>query len=124
MVSVYPCEIHGSRIRGALEGIRITLLRGDDRYSRRLRVCPSDLTELLRTHSEEWIRVDDDGLATLDGLCTSCGTDENATRFSDQVFVYVWRRGQPQDEFYGALCYSCGERLRKDFALVKEEHRL
>jgi hypothetical protein len=86
-------------------------------------VCPADLTELLRTHAEEWNEVDDDGLGVLDVVCGSCRSTGEAVDHPDNVFVYVWRRGESQREFYGLLCHPCGERLIRDFALVQEEDR-
>lgn len=122
MPSVYPCDVHGARIRGALEGLRVTLLRKPSRYSRKLRVCPADVDELLRTHSQEWIEIDDDGLATTDALCGACREPVPAGSNRGDAFVYLWRRNSPQREFYAVYCSSCCDRLIRDFGLVEESY--
>lgn len=123
MVSVYPCDIHGGRIRGALEGIRVTLLVGSSRFTRRLRVCPADLEELLHTHEAEWEMVSDEGLGPMATVC-SAPECTNAERGSlSSAFVYVWRRGAPQSEFYGQYCRHHADKLIADFGLVEEASR-
>lgn len=120
MVSVYPCDIHGGRIRGALEGIRVTLLVGSSRFTRRLRVCPADLSELLHVHEAEWEMVSDEGLGPMAAVCSApeC-TDEKRDALSS-AFVYVWRRGSPQSEYYGQYCRRHADKLIADFGLVAE----
>lgn len=120
MVSVYPCDVHGARIRGALEGLRVTLLRKSTRYSRKLRVCPTDVDEILRTHTSEWVGVDDDGLGTLDQVCTACAREIGNAEERGDCFVYLWRRNRPLEEYYGIYCLNCGDRLVKAFGLLQE----
>jgi hypothetical protein len=120
MVSVYPCELHGGRIRGALEAIRVTLLVGQRRYTRRLRVCPADLTELLHTHEAEWEMVSDEGLGPMASVCQSPECADAQRDPVSSAFVYVWRRGSPQSEYYGQYCQRHADKLIADFGLVEE----
>lgn len=121
MVSVYRCDVHGQRIRGALEGIRITLLFADYRASRKLRVCPSDLTEMLRTHDEEWSVVSDEGLQAGALVCSACGDAVPSGTRLVPVFVYVWRRGLDQEERFGQYCPSCARAVEAAFSLTRED---
>jgi hypothetical protein len=123
MVSVYPCDIHGGRIRGALEGIRVTLLDGSSRFTRRLRVCPQDLTELLHTHEAEWEMVSDDGLGQMGAMCSAPECQDEKRDTLSSAFVYVWRRGMPQSEYYGQYCRRHADKLIADFGLVAEANR-
>jgi len=124
MVSVYACDVHGGRIRGALEGLRVTLLRPQDRFTRKLRVCPADLDQVLSTHDSEWEVVTDEGLGVGSMLCTACGSEASPGSALSSAFVYVWRRGSPMDEYYGLYCSSCGDKLIRDFGLVLERDPL
>ena len=120
MVSVYSCDVHHGRIRGALEGLRVTCLSGESRYSRRLRVCPNDLDEILRGLLAEWSLATDDGAGLVENLlCSSCGKafGTPGRRF---CVAYVWRRGQPQSEYCTDLCEACSIDLIDTWNLKEE----
>lgn len=121
MVSVYPCDVHGARIRGPLEGIRVTLLSHSDRYSRRLRVCPPDLDQILSTHEREWEHIEDEGLAAHQQVCSACAREPQGPEDRFDCFVYVWRRSTPQSEYYGIYCSKCGGDLISTFGLAQEQ---
>lgn len=120
MVSVYPCDVHGARIRGALEGLRVSLVLKSVSYSRRLRLCPTDLDELLKTHSQEWLELTDDGLVPEYTVCCSCEKPLGKFPNRGDAYVYVWRRRSPQQEFYAVYCIGCGDRLIRDFRLEEQ----
>ena len=122
MVSVYPCDIHGGRIRGALEGLRITLLAGESRFTRRMRVCPIDLTELLHTHEDEWEMVSDEGLEPMAAVCSAPNCQGDPSTPLAPAFVYVWRRGQSQAEYYAQYCQLHVADLVRTFGLRREEN--
>lgn len=120
MPSVYRCDVHGARIHGALEGLRVTLLWRDGRYTRKLRVCPADLDELLTTHSGEWQPVTDDTLEPSEPLCSACGAPVGGERLRYDAFVYCWRRSEPQTEYYGIYCAPCASSVIQAFNLQPE----
>jgi hypothetical protein len=120
VVSIYPCDIHGQRIRGALESFRLTLLRDNSRFSRRLRVCPNDLDSVLGSHDNEWEYVSDEGLQSQQGMfCARCAETPREARLVS-AFVYVWRRSAPLAEYYGQYCDNCAQQLIDEFKLVEE----
>lgn len=120
MVSVYPCELHGMRIRGALEGFRVTLLFRDRRASRKLRVCPGCLSQVLEEHVSDWCYVSDEGLSPGSGLCLTCGRAAGSGERLVPAFVYVWRRGTDQAEYYGEYCEECASAVRERYGLLWE----
>lgn len=120
MVSVYPCDVHGMRIRGALEGIRITLLFPDYRTSRKLRVCPTDLDAMLESHVSDWLYVSDEGLQASTSLCLACEQEASPGSRLVPAFVYVWRRGQPVMEYFSEYCPACATGIERQYALVRE----
>lgn len=123
MVSIYPCELHGQRIRGSLEGIRLTLLSRQSRFTRKLRVCPVDMDEVLGRHAEEWELVSDEGLSSESSMhCSRCHDEPDGSRLVS-AFVYVWRRGKAQDEYYGQYCDGCAAELINTYGLVEEATR-
>ena len=121
VVSVYQCDIHGARIRGALEGLRVSLLLKSASFTRKLRVCPTDLDELLKTHAQEWVELDDSGLEAPSTVCSACEETLGVFPERGDAFIYVWRRSSPQREFYAVYCLGCSDRLIRDFQLKEQE---
>ena len=120
MVSVYKCDVHGSRIRGALEGLRVTILKGRLRYSRKLRVCPVDLDSLLDQEEGRWGLLSESELDAPDELQFSCGHLDPGGPIDSHLFAYVWRRGQSKAEYYSDLCAECCARYVQRLGLVEE----
>jgi hypothetical protein len=71
-VSIYPCELHQRRVPGALEHIRFTIICDGHHYSRRLRLCPDHLSEVVERYAQHWTSDTDLGSAPKDPLCPSC----------------------------------------------------
>lgn len=116
-MSIYPCQVHGARIRGPLDAIYLTLLSSDGRYSRRLRVCPADHLELLAKYEREWSLATDEGPAGDNTMCCACGqTPERGSRV-DVFFATSYRKGQDAAEYYAEYCPSCGVDLRDTLGL-------
>jgi len=121
VVSIYRCDLHGQRIRGSLEGIRITLLTHATRFTRKLRVCPVDLDAVLERHSSEWEYVPDEGLSNEPSVsCARCNDDSADTRLVS-AFIHVWRRGKPADEWFAEYCDGCAAELVSIYGLVEED---
>lgn len=120
MVSVYPCDIHHGRIRGALESIRITLLRGQDRATRKLRVCPFDHQTILEEHADEWVLVADEGLSPQDEVCSACGAASDDGGLLVPAFVYSYARGQEVREYFAQYCTQHAAELAVAYGLVSE----
>ena len=120
MVSVYKCDVHGARIRGALEGLRVTILKGRVRYSRKLRVCPLDLDSLLDEEKGRWGLLSESVLDAPDELQFSCGHLSPDGPIDSHLFAYVWRRGQPEAEYYADLCAKCCAGYVDRLGLIEE----
>lgn len=119
-VSIYACDVHGSRIRGPLDAIYLTLVQGGRRDSRRLRVCPNDHAELLAKYSAEWFLASDEGAGELAAMCGAC--QQPLERPADAVtfFGTSYRKGHDPDEYYGQYCGSCAEDFRQTFRLEQK----
>lgn len=120
MPSVYPCDIHGGRIRGSLEGVRVTLLRGGARFTRRMRVCPVDRETLFALHGKDWQAVPDEGLLPGPEVCSACDSAQEPRRGLVLAFIYLWPRNEPQGDFFGQYCDSCADRLIAELGLTRE----
>jgi hypothetical protein len=121
MVSVYPCAIHGGRTKEPLAAIRITCLRGRDRYTRYMRVCLPDLYEVLHAHEDTWDLVGDEGLASAPTLCRASRHSSSAPEADGHIFAYVWERGRERRDFYGILCGDCCGDMISTWGLLKED---
>lgn len=120
-MSLFPCQVHGSRISGPLDAIYFGLMRGESRYQRKLRVCPSDLDEILATHAAEWTSVDtDDGSLEIQ-VCGACGAaPEGDVRF-DALFATVYRRGADRSDYFGRYCPKCSNGVVDTFGLTSAQ---
>jgi hypothetical protein len=120
MVSFYPCEIHGTRYRTALRSIRITLLEDRVRYTRRLRVCPPCLGQLLAAHADDWQKVTEDSALAGPAMCLSPDHEGQKVKPSGSAFVYVWPGGDERDEYFSEYCAIHAELLISSFGLIPE----
>lgn len=117
-MSIYPCDIHGQRVRGSLEAVYASLLRGQLRYSRRLRVCPNDLDELLSAHQREWLCLSDDDSIDLGPVCGACGQRFEEASDLQPLFITVYRRGQDREDYFARYCETCAADLANVLGLA------
>lgn len=106
-MSIYPCGVHGRRVNGPLGAIYLSLLRGGDRRSRRMRVCSPCLTELLAGDGSTWVRVDPDDTGTLAEVCSSCDKAVNSPTTKALFFGTVYPPGKNRDDYFAYFCWSC-----------------
>jgi len=104
IVSIYPCDLHGARVRGSLDAAYITVLHGSSSHKRRLRVCSTDLSELLDSHSDTWTEAGDDVTEPGVLLCSTCKKECNEPASDLPVFVTVFARSaESATEYFGVL---------------------
>lgn len=96
------------------------MLRGARKYTRYMRVCAPDLEALLTTHADEWLLVDDDGLADGEAMCGACQVQPSPDNPLSHVFAYVFRRGKERQDLYGQYCPDCSQGLIDSFLMVEE----
>ena len=116
-MSIFPCEDHGRRVPGALESLRLTVLDGEDRYSRRMRLCPEHLEERVAILAEAVPSLADGQYEDREVLCPSCQQPLDRAAASCAVFLYVNRRHAETDERYARFCLRCGSTLVHNWAL-------
>lgn len=108
-MSLYPCALHGTRVRGSLETAYPTLLRGGARYSRHLRLCPDHMDEVLGSERLGLAKVGDDDSDLSPVVCSACGQEGIERSALDPFFVTIYRRGEDQADYYATLCGACGD---------------
>lgn len=119
-MSLYPCEFCKARVPGALESVRLTALSDNAPYSRRMRLCPAHLNELVQVELGKWDVVGAELSNSADVLCAACGGGlENGSR-GYAVFAWIWRRGADAEERYATYCYGDGERLINNYGLNQQ----
>ena len=107
-MSIFPCDRHGTRVRGPLDAAYVTVLSGTARYSRRLRLCSECLRGFLDTHSNVWQEVSDNPTLDKPTLCSTCAAQCNEPSSDLPVFVTVYARGNERQDLYGAVHSACG----------------
>jgi len=122
-VSIYPCDLCHRRVPGSLESTRVTVLKGNHPFTRRLRLCPSHLSSLLEQELRYMVELERFGLRTGHPVCDACGSP--CDQGSDQVsaFSWIYRRGVDPQELGAELCSSCGASLIDQLNLQEEQYR-
>lgn len=108
-MSVFPCVIHGARIKGSLGAAYVSALHGTDRRSRRLRVCSPCLAEFLTTTGSEWVASDLDGTDLPVPLCSSCSKGVSRNEDAWAIFATVYPPGAERRDYFGSLHVACAE---------------
>jgi hypothetical protein len=116
-VSIYPCDLHGRRVPGPLASAYLTLLRGGTRDSRRMRLCPEHMDQVLGSESLGLAEVRDDGETIDFAVCGACGEDADSGATLASLFATVYRRGAERADYFSALCHACAERAVSDYRL-------
>lgn len=119
-MSLYPCEMCKRRVPGALESARITVLSGNAKYSRRMRLCVDHLTSVLQQELGQWDAVGDEGPVSDGTLCRASGHDGSQPDGPCAGFAWVYRRGEPPLELYTPLCEAHALELISARALREE----
>lgn len=119
-MSLYPCEDCQHRVPGALESARLTVLSGNAKYSRRMRLCAQHLSQVLATNCGGWEPIGDEGPLSDSSLC---GASEHGVSRPDgpcSGFAWAYRRGEPPLELYASLCEAHALELINARALREE----
>lgn len=106
-MSIFPCVIHGARVKGSLGAVYVSALHGTDRRSRRLRVCGPCLAEFLTTTGSEWVSANLDGAAVHFPMCSACSKAASPTEDSWALFITVYPPGAERDDYFGCLHLAC-----------------
>jgi len=103
-MAYYPCDVGLHRYTGPQGSAYVGVLRQSERASRKLRLCPEHLEQLLARSLK---RADVDGQVPLPVLeCWACGSDvEYDTRWA--VFVTAYPAGKGREDYFGEFCREC-----------------
>jgi len=122
-VSMFPCDVHHQRIRGPLDAIYLALLRGTDRVSRRLRVCPEDRSAILAEFNAEWVlSTDDDQVEFGFDNCHGCKSEVTPAA-SWAGFVTVYAKGSERADYFTLYCDRCASESIQRFGLIPTPSR-
>lgn len=116
-MSLFPCDRHGSRIRGSLCAAYVTVLHGTSRNSRKLRLCADCLNSFLDAHKDRWVEVSDNSEVAERVLCGACAEECDKPSSDLPLFVTVYARGAERVDYYGALHAVCAEPYESDLGL-------
>lgn len=116
-VSFFPCSLHGKRVTGPLHGAYPALLRNENRWDRRLRLCTACLTELLERHAKDWQDPDEVDGSNWSQVCYGCGSYSNGVRSTSPFFLSLYRRGQDRQDLYSVYCQQCSDALVDELGL-------
>lgn len=119
-MSQYPCDVHGRRYFGAQETAYLALVRGTNRLSRRLRLCPTDMEHLLDLDGHGWVSTESDDAPSAEPVCSSCGRDTEAETPAWAFFATVYRRKSDRVDYFGEYCVDCALILAAKYGLVAE----
>lgn len=115
-MSMFKCDVHGSRVEGRLDAMYLTLLRGGIRYSRKMRICTPDLHDVVNSELMNLVPIDNDWDGVTDPKCNSCGAQHRLGQL-DAVFCTAYERGEDRQDFYAQLCHPCGDTLVDKYSL-------
>lgn len=104
MVSIFPCDVHGRRIATRLGSAYVTVARGQDKRSRKLRLCSPCLADLLETYKGQWANLGDDDEVSLAEVCGAC--EKALSRQEDRYhcFVTTYERGDDRQDYFSYYC--------------------
>ncbi len=122
-MSIYPCDFHGQRVRGALGAAYVTAMDGTARYKRRLRLCSQDLAELLGRYGLYWELVADEGESDLAALCASCGAVCSNSVAAWAVFATIFPKGEGRQDYYAPLHEEHAEQYIAELGLKLDTSR-
>lgn len=108
------------RVPGALESARITVLSGNAKYSRRMRLCAQHLVQVLNSDLSQWETIGDEGPVSDEALCGAPGHDRPGPDGPCSGFAWAYRRGEPPLELYSPLCEAHALELINARALREE----
>jgi hypothetical protein len=106
-MSMYPCSVHGSRIKGPLGAIYVSVLDHGSRYSRRMRMCGPCLGDFEAHAGSNWVAAEQSSEADVLPLCSACGVPTSETENAVPIFATLYRPGQEREDQFGCLHPSC-----------------
>lgn len=110
-MSLFPCDQHGTRVRGPLEAAYLAVLDGGTRYQRRLRLCADCLDTLLSGEGENWGKVDDETADFAPMVCSACGAKASAPSAMAAFFATIYRRGADRVDYFASFCHDCAKKV-------------
>lgn len=116
-MAIFPCSLDGARFRSGARYFYPAVLDGPDRYSARLRLCPScavALTQTLNNHAVD-AQMEPEG-ALEPKTCLLC--EANLQGLSEPVFVAWYDGDGARQDSYARVCKPCVHQLVRDWRLV------
>jgi len=119
-VAWFPCSFCRQIVRGPLRATYPSLVRGTDRYFRKLRLCDDDLHQFIGAEDYGLRPVEDLAFDDNPTVCSACGQAAFASNGAAQFFVTSYPGGAGPDRHWANYCFDCSERAVVALALVKE----
>jgi hypothetical protein len=120
-VSQYPCDRHGQRIRGSLDGLYLTQYLGDASYFRKLRLCGPCLVAFSEMWAERFCDPTEPVCDLESPVCGTPGCDrrgpDQVHRFSAAFFVH----GQDPERAHAHFCDEHALATVRQLALEPDE---
>lgn len=113
------CDCHGRTYVGRASTLYATMAFADDKDSKKRKLCPSGLSDLLGRcsrylTSSESLGTDD---TDLFAACDWCGK-ERGENGGAAVFLTVYKLGKEREDFAGCVCDSDLGQARQDVFLA------
>jgi hypothetical protein len=122
-MSELPCDRHGQRARGKLLSFYLTIIRGGERFERRLRLCDDCTADMASEHRDQW---DDGFLLRKQGeswACRSCGVVDQEPGTRHPMYVTCWNFRNVRFDYSSLYCDDCADMLIGKFGLAKVDRR-
>lgn len=116
-MSLFVCDNCHKRVRGKLETAYVGYVEHGTRWSRRIRLCPSDMTRLTQANDGKWERMLGDSEDEWPDKCANCAAALSWSDPAAALFVTVYRNGQDRMDFFAALCLDCGRAAIEQYEL-------
>lgn len=117
-MSVFPCDVHGQRVPGALSGLYLSVMHDQTWFGRRLRLCRADLDSFRADHERSIPLIGSDNLECLDQVCGSCGGRFVGNSDRAAVVCYIYPKGEEPEERYANWCRRCAINLKDGLGLT------
>lgn len=117
-MSIYPCDIHGSRIRGPLDAFYVSTMLPEGWFGRRLRSCRLDLESFVSDHESSLPVIGESDTVVTTPKCMQCGSEYLSQQDCRPILMFVYRKGEEPSEHYGNWCERCSRNLKLSMNLL------
>lgn len=99
-MAIYPCDFTSHRYPQPQQAAYISVVRGVDAQTFRLRLCPSHFRQVVVASQRHLLAIDEDSDSSA--VCTSCSGEREAI-----IFSRLFPSKQEEQTFAADLCSAC-----------------